>query len=80
MIVTNQGKQESEFSKNFKLVGIRSWDDQKVLVKSCFSETLTKTGKIEFNTVALTRKVKLIFAKNPDILDIEEIDFKMKQM
>jgi len=79
LIVSTKSKSESEFSKKFKLCEIRQ-DDSDICVKSCFSETLTKTGKIEYNVVAVTRTVKLIFAKDPAVVDVEEIEVKLQQI
>jgi len=76
LLVTSKSKDESEFSKKFKLCEIRQ-EDSDICVKSCFSESLTKNGKIEYNVVAVTRTVKLIFAKDPAVADIEDIEVKL---
>jgi hypothetical protein len=76
LLVISKSKDESEFSKKFKLCEIRQ-EDSDICVKSCFSESLTKNGKIEYNVVAVTRTVKLIFAKDPAVEDIEDIEVKL---
>jgi len=77
LIVPTKSKTESDFSRKFKLCEIRQ-DDSDICVKSCFSETLTKSQKIEYNVLAVTRTVKLIFAKDPAVADIEDIEVKLQ--
>ena len=76
MLVSSKSKTESEFSRKFKLCELRQ-EESDICVKSCFSESVTKSGKIEYNVVAVTRTVKLIFAKDPAAVDVEDIEIKL---
>lgn len=59
------------------LVAVENAAGEPLEVKSSFSETVTRTGSIEYNLVACTRSVNLIFAKSEQAIELEDVELKV---
>jgi hypothetical protein len=61
--VSNHGKKQSKFSQIYQLATIQT-EREDLLLKSSFSECVTRNSKIEYNLIGVCRSLTLIFAKD----------------
>lgn len=61
--VSNHGKKQSKFSQIFQLATVQT-EREDLLLKSAFSECVTRNSKIEYNLIGVCRNLTLIFAKD----------------
>lgn len=71
--VSNHGKKQSKFSQVYQLVTIQN-EREDLLLKSAFSECVTRNSKIEYNLIGVCRSLTLIFVKDASADQAVELD------
>ena len=77
--VSNLGKKQSKFSQVYQLATVQT-EREDLLLKSAFSECVTRNSKIEYNLIGVCRSLTLIFAKDvsaDQAVELDQIKVKM---
>ena len=76
----NQGKHQSRFSQVFQLATVQTERDD-LLLKSAFSECVTRNGRIEYNLIGVGQTLTLVFKKDISAeqpVELDQIKVKLK--
>lgn len=77
LIVNSNSKKQSDFSKAYSLVSVLGTHNELVL-KSAYSECVTRSGKLEYNLVGVTKKMVLVFAKDNNAAPVSTDHIQIK--